>query len=175
MVMDTPALAADPHFSLPPCRSFFPLSISLIFLTSAAFFLSSFPPLSLLPSLIVFHLSVSLPARPSLGFSLLLLSHRVLLLPPPYNIFFFFFLFPWQPADAGVQYVWTLCEDEAAVPKVLHAEGHPGGVPLHEGPGPLQHQWVCWGRLWNIKFNVNSESEIWQIERSHTSEDWQDG
>lgn len=52
-------------------------------------------------------------------------------------------LFFMQRADAFVQYVWTLCEDEAAVPEVLHAEGHPGGVPLHEGAGPLQYQWVC--------------------------------
>lgn len=52
-------------------------------------------------------------------------------------------LFFLQRADAFVQYVWTLCEDEAAGPEVLHAEGHSGGVPLHEGAGPLQYQWVC--------------------------------
>lgn len=45
-----------------------------------------------------------------------------------------------QPPDANVHYVRTLRENEAALPKVLHAEGHPRGVPLHEGPGPLQHQ-----------------------------------
>lgn len=41
MVMDTPALVADPHFSLPLCHSPFPLSISLIFSHLGSFFLGS--------------------------------------------------------------------------------------------------------------------------------------
>lgn len=65
-----------------------------------------------------------------------------------------------QPANAFVQHAWTLCEDEAAVPEVLHAEGHWGGVPLHEGPGPLQHQWVCGDSVWKkcqqVKYDYNT-------------------
>lgn len=39
MVMETPALVADPHFSLPLCRSLFPLSTSLISSNLCGFFL----------------------------------------------------------------------------------------------------------------------------------------
>ena len=45
-----------------------------------------------------------------------------------------------QPADAGVQHVRPLCQDEAAVSEVLRAAGHSGRVPVHEGPAALQHQ-----------------------------------
>lgn len=43
MVIDTPALVGDPHFSLP---SLFPLSISLIFSHPGSFFLLFFPPVT---------------------------------------------------------------------------------------------------------------------------------
>ncbi len=59
MVMDTPALVVDPHFSLPLCRSLFPLSVSLIFSHLCCFFLLS-PSLSLLPLLIVSCISLCL-------------------------------------------------------------------------------------------------------------------
>lgn len=66
MVIDTPALVGDPHFSLPLCHSLFPLSISLIFSQPSSFFLLFFPPVTVncLPPF-----SVLLPASPALGFS----------------------------------------------------------------------------------------------------------
>ena len=45
-----------------------------------------------------------------------------------------------QSPDAGVQHVRPLYEDEGAVAAVVDAQGHTGGVSLHEGPGPLQQQ-----------------------------------
>lgn len=54
MVIDTPALVCDPHFSLPLCHSLFPLSISLIFFLNLAPFSSFF--LFLLSPLIASHL-----------------------------------------------------------------------------------------------------------------------
>lgn len=47
MVIDTPALVGDPHFSLPLCHSLFPLSISLIFSLLGSFFLLFFPPVTI--------------------------------------------------------------------------------------------------------------------------------
>lgn len=124
IVMDTHALVADPHFSVPHCRSLFSIiHLTRFFSPLVPFFSPFFPFMS--PITTPFYIS---------HYVTLLLRHA----------FFPFFLFypSSQPADASVQHVWTLCEDEATIPKAVHAQGYPGGVPLHEGPGPPQHQWV---------------------------------
>lgn len=47
-----------------------------------------------------------------------------------------------QTPDARFHHVWALHADETPFSGVRAAADHPGGVPVHEGPAALQHQWV---------------------------------
>lgn len=149
MVIDTPAPVGDPHFSsaysvvvffhYPRHASFFFLSPPFLF---SSFFPFLTPPTaSCLPcSPPCLHLLLSshltppqkMCTSPSLPSNYLLVLIMIVVLPP--------FLPSLQQADEALHDVRTLLEHEAALAEVLHAQRHPGGVPVHEGPGPLQHQ-----------------------------------
>lgn len=152
MVIDTLAPVGDPHFSSAYSVILFfhyPRHASFSF-SHLSFFSPIFFPL---PPLTASWLPSALPCL-----HLLRSSHLTLciakkmctssLLPSNYLLVLIVIVVPHltvsllspQQADEALHNVRTLLEHEAALAEVLHAQRHPGGVPVHEGPGPLQHQ-----------------------------------